>query len=136
MFAGLDEDALRLLIQRARKKCFEPGAVILREGEPGSEFYLVTSGLVSVVKQGPHGKVELAKLGVGETFGEMCILDRQPRTATIVANKVTELLCLPASVFRDLWEEAPVQFGVLILNIARDLSRRLRRIDDAFAATH
>ena len=136
IFAGLDESALSLLVQRARRKCFEPGAVILREGETGGEFYLVTNGLVSVVKRGPHGKVGLAKLGVGESFGEMCILDNQPRAATIVADKVTELLCLPTSVFHDLWEVAPVQFGTLLLNIARDLSRRLRRIDEVFAATH
>lgn len=136
IFAHLDESALSLLMQRSRRKCYEPGAVILREGEEGGEFYLIANGQVSVVKKGPQGRVELAKLGVGESFGEMCILDNQPRTATIVATKVTELLCLPKSVFNDLWKEHPVQFSTLILNIARDLSRRLRRIDDVFAATH
>lgn len=135
ILAGLDESSLSLLIQRSRKRVFEPGAIILREGEVGREFYLVTNGRVSVVKQGPHGRVELAKLGVGESFGEMSILDNQPRTATILADKVTELLCVPISVFHDLWEVAPRQFGNLILNIARELTRRLRRLDEDFAAT-
>jgi CRP-like cAMP-binding protein len=136
MFAGLDENAFNMLVQGARRMVFEPGAVILNEGENGVEFYLVTDGLVSVVKQGPQGEVELAKVGVGESFGEMCILDNQPRTASIRAEKVTVLLCLPRSVFHKLLEVAPIQFGILVLNIARDLSGRLRRIDEVFAATH
>ena len=114
-----------------------PGAVILNEGDPGNRFYLILTGSVQVVKRhGTAQEVELAVLRALSFFGEMCILETLPRSASVVSKEATSLLSLPAMAFYHLFREAPDQYGLLVLNIARDLSRRLRHLDEAFTAQH
>ena len=135
IFAGLEERALDLLLQRAERECYDPEAVIVREGEPGNRFFLIINGTVAVLKRSPDGnEVELARLGRGDFFGEVCILDTFPRTATIRTLERTDLLRVPALAFLDLYETDAKQYGLLVLNMARDLARRLRRLDEVFAA--
>ncbi len=66
----------------------------------------------------------------------MCLLETLPRVATVQAISASVLLRLSAMAFLDLYEAQPEQHSILILNLARDLSRRLRRLDEAFAARH
>ncbi|HKS36064.1 MAG TPA: cyclic nucleotide-binding domain-containing protein [Verrucomicrobiae bacterium] len=137
IFAGLDDSALALLMERARKTIAPAGTVIVREGEPGNHLYLIASGSVRVCKRFDRAEeVELARLRVGDFFGEMCILETLPRTATVLTGSDAILYALPSVAFYDLFEKRPDQYGILILNIARDVSRRLRRLDEIFAALH
>ncbi|MBI3875106.1 MAG: cyclic nucleotide-binding protein, partial [Verrucomicrobia bacterium] len=65
-----------------------------------------------------------------------CILETLPRVATVQAVTETHLLWMSSLAFLHLYERLPAQYGLLVLNIARDLSRRLRRLDERFAAKH
>jgi CRP/FNR family transcriptional regulator, cyclic AMP receptor protein len=137
IFAGLDDSALALLMERAHKTNAPAGTIIVREGEPGNHLYLIASGTVRVCKRFDRtGEVELARLKAGDFFGEMCILETLPRTATVLTGSDAILYALPSVAFYDLFETKPDQYGILILNIARDVSRRLRRLDEIFAALH
>lgn len=137
IFAGLSETALDLLLTRAERTVVPPGSVILREGEPGNRFYLIVAGDVKVVKNfGSAHEVSLAVLPALSFFGEMCILETLPRSASVISTSTTTLLSLPAVAFYHLFQQAPDQYGLLLLNIARDLSRRLRDLDETFAARH
>jgi len=92
---------------------------------------------VSLIKNfGTPDPVTLAVLGPGEFFGEMCILDLLPRCATVKAAGHATVVSVAASAFYHLYEKLPRQHSVLLLNIARDLSRRLRHLDEVFAARH
>jgi len=135
IFAGLVDEALALLLQRAENTSAAAGEVILREGEVGSRFYLIKVGRVRVIKNlgGSHETV-LAELTTRDFFGEMCILETLPRAATVLASEPTELINIPSTAFYHLYKSRPEQYSILVLNIARDLSRRLRRLDEAFAA--
>jgi CRP-like cAMP-binding protein len=82
------------------------------------------------------GEVELVTLGPKSFFGEMCILEAMPRSATVQAVAASRLFSLPAGAFHHLYKAMPAQYCILLLNIARDLSRRLRRLDEMFAARH
>ena len=75
-------------------------------------------------------------MGVGDFFGEMCILETLPRAATVLAVTDATLYSLTSMAFYHLYEVMPGQYSILVLNIARDLSRRLRHLDDVFAARH
>jgi CRP-like cAMP-binding protein len=111
--------------------------VIVREGEPGNQLFLIVSGSVRVCKRfGQPDQVELAQLNTGDFFGEMCILETLPRAATVQSVSQTTLSALPSLAFYDLFRANPEQYSILILNIARDVSRRLRRLDEIFAALH
>ena len=137
ILAGLDEAALTLLWERASESQAQSGSVIVREGEPGNRFFLVGAGCVRVCKHFREpGEVELARLHSGDFFGEMCILETLPRSATVEAVTDTMLYSLNSLTFYHLYQAMPAQYGILILNIARDLSRRLRHLDEVFSARH
>lgn len=112
-----------------------PGTAIVREGELGNKLYVIDEGLVRVCKgAGTSNEVELAKMGRGDIFGEMCILETMPRAATVVAMTETAVYAIPSTAFADLFETLPKQHGILLLNMARDLSRRVRQLDKVVAA--
>jgi CRP/FNR family transcriptional regulator, cyclic AMP receptor protein len=136
IFAGLNDAALRFLASRAEKLGFPPWSVVLSEAEVGNQFYAIASGAVRVVKRfGRVDEVELARLGPGESFGEMCVVEPQPRSATIQTCEAAVLFRLAPADFYELFKAMPTQYSVLMLNIARDLARRLRRLDEVFAAS-
>jgi CRP/FNR family cyclic AMP-dependent transcriptional regulator len=137
ILAGVDDAAVSFLAQRAVCERAPVGTVVVREGEPGNRFFLLTEGSVRICKQfgNPH-EVELVQLNAGDFFGEMCILETLPRCATVQAVTDIAYCTLGSLVFYHLYEKMPAQYGILLLNIARDLSRRLRRADEAFASRH
>lgn len=137
IFAGLDETALDLLWQSAREDRIPAGTTIVREGDPGNRFYLIGSGKVRVCKKlGQADEVELAIFGPADFFGEMCILETLPRCASVQAIEEITVYSLTSLTFLHLYELMPKQYSILILNIARDLSRRLRHVDEVFASKH
>ncbi len=137
ILAGLDDAAVALLTERAVESKMPAQSVIVREGETGNRFFLIQSGGVRVCKNfGQPKEVELVRMGKGDFFGEMCILETLPRSATVQATADTTLYSLSSIVFYQLYESMPRQYGILLVNIARDLSRRLRHLDEVFAARH
>ena len=137
IFAGLDEGALALLTAKAEEIAAPKDTVIVAEGESGNKLFLIGSGSIRIWKQfGKPDAVMLATLGPGDFFGEMCILETLPRSATAQAAEDSRLFRISSMAFLHLYEQKPSAYGILVLNIARDLSRRLRRLDDAFAARH
>jgi CRP/FNR family transcriptional regulator, cyclic AMP receptor protein len=101
---------------------FPAGAVIFEEGDPGSRLYVLQTGRVRIVKRNGPRQVTLAQLGPGEFFGEMALLDRQPRSATAVVDEPARLLELDEAAF----ERMVTERGEVALGILRRLSRRLR----------
>ncbi len=101
---------------------FPAGAVIFEEGDPGSRLYVIQAGQVRVVKRTGGRAVTLARLGPGEFFGEMALLDRQPRSASAVVDEAARILELDEAAFERLVAER----GEVALRILRRLSRRLR----------
>lgn len=135
IFAGLSDEAIDLMVKHAHETHTKPGDCIVREGESGNRFYLIGAGEVRVVKQldTPH-EVELARLGPHDFFGEMCILETLPRSASVQAITDTTAFALSSLDFLYLYEKLPAEYGILVLNLARDLSRRIRHLDEVFAA--
>jgi CRP-like cAMP-binding protein len=137
IFAGLDEAAARLFLEQAEKRAFPSGGVIAWEGESNHCMFLIGSGSVRIVKHfGQRNQTELAILREKDFFGEMCILEPAPRAATAQAIETSIIFQVASSAFHRLYKEMPAQYGILILNISRDLSRRLRHLDEVFAARH
>jgi CRP/FNR family transcriptional regulator len=122
LFTGLPPDQLRAIAGQAQEVEFPKGRVIARQGEVGTGFFVVESGAVRVVRDGE----ELAVLGVGEFFGELSVLDGQPRIAQVVALEETRCLALASWDFeRVLVENPSVALGIL-----RGLASRLRSVTE------
>jgi CRP/FNR family cyclic AMP-dependent transcriptional regulator len=129
LFGGLIDSQLERLIARVSVSEVAPGSVIMREGEKGDRLYCLVSGDVEVRR----GERVLVRLGAGETIGEMELIDMNPRSATVVALTPCTLYALARRDILALQREDLPAFTLVIMNLARDLSRRLRQMDVAAA---
>jgi CRP-like cAMP-binding protein len=135
ILAGLNPEALDLLCGLAQIREFDTGAVVFEEGSPGNELFVIARGSVEVVRNRGTGLERvLAHLKAGDFFGEMSVIECQPRSASIRVAEPSELHALKSSALYRLFEKWPDQYAILILNIARDMARRIRRLDEVFAA--
>jgi CRP/FNR family cyclic AMP-dependent transcriptional regulator len=133
IFAGLDEGALELLLAGARRIETEQGELIVREGDSSNEMFVIGEGEVRVWKHyGTAEQVELAIMARKDFFGEMCMLETLPRAATVEALTPCTLVGVKSSAFYRLYQARPEQHAILILNLARDLSRRIRALHRRF----
>ncbi len=88
---------------------FGAGEVIVREGEPGSRFYVISEGEVEVLRQTPDGRSELLNvLGQGNFFGELALLQKRNRTATVRAKTPTRVLSIAREEFGFLLQHFPI----------------------------
>ena len=118
LFAGLRPDDLVAVGDRALEVDFSSGHVIARQGEIGTGLFVIVAGGVRVVRDGE----ELARLGTGDFFGEMSVIDGLPRVAQVVTTEPTRCLALASWEFERLVLDHPA-IGLAIL---RGLSARLR----------
>ncbi|MEM6820956.1 MAG: cyclic nucleotide-binding domain-containing protein [Verrucomicrobiota bacterium] len=133
IFAGLEESALKLLSDQAHVRHYEPGDRVFEQGDTGSTVYLIESGRVNVLEKDSSGKeTSLAELPAGDFFGEMAILECSRRSAGIEVIEKAILHELSTTSLYKLFMEAPDQYAILIVNIARDLARRLHKMDEEF----
>lgn len=131
LFGGLDEATLELLARELPSEQVPVGTRVITEGDPAREMFVVVSGELEVLKRSAGGsKVQVAMLGPGDWFGEMSIVDVQPRSATVRTLAPSLLLRITAEhVDRLLYRRDLKAYSLLIMNIARELSRRLRVAD-------
>jgi CRP-like cAMP-binding protein len=135
VFAGLDSAALSVLANAVEETAFRAGEVIVREGEPGDRMYIIRSGKVEVVKHLSEPQETVLDAFEAKNFiGEMSIVDCVVRCASIRAVEDTTLYSLKGIDLYRLFKKYPEQYAIVILNIARDLARRLRALDERFSA--
>jgi CRP-like cAMP-binding protein len=123
LFKGIDADGLAKLAALATSVDFPAGHVIARQGEIGTGFFVIVSGGVRVVRDG----TVVARLGPGEFFGELSVLDRMPRNATVAAEEPTSCLALASWDFESVLLAEPA----LTLAILRGVAMRLREVTES-----
>lgn len=123
LFSAFTSRELSRVAAVARRVDAEQGDVLATEGRPGRLFYVIERGSARVLV----GDREVATLGVGESFGELALLDQGPRSATVVAREPTSLYVIDADDFAKLLEDVPF----LTRKILRGVSNRLRGAEDA-----
>lgn len=102
LFRDFSLAAVRHLAGRLRHEQFPAGRDVVRQGDPGDRFYLVRRGELSVLTTDPEGREKtVARLHAGEYFGEIALLERIPRTATVRAESAVELFSLGGADFLD-----------------------------------
>ena len=105
LFEGLSDEALDNLLQASTRKNHPKDATLVEENEVGETLYMILSGKVKVTNIGPDGKeVILSILGEGEFFGEMSLLDEEPRSANVITTEKTEMMTLRRAEFMNLLE--------------------------------
>ena len=101
LFRSMSRAALSRLLDDALQPIYQPNDVIVKQGEADSSVYLVIFGRVRVMKVSTEvqSEVQIAELGPGEVFGELAILENQPRSATVLAVERTSCLKVPGNLF-------------------------------------
>ena len=127
LFAHLSETEIDRLAESARERNYPRNSVILFEDDPGDALYMVVTGQVKVVLIGEDGReVILSVLHEGNFFGEMALIDDEPRSAHVIAMQDSNLLVLRREDFQRRLQEVPT----IALGLLREISHRLRRADD------
>jgi CRP-like cAMP-binding protein len=110
----------------------EEGTVIVREGSTEAYLCLLVDGKVSVIKEGDGGtSKQLGSIGAGKTFGEMSLIDGEPRSASVVAEERSTLVVLTGDGLSRLSLEVPRLGFKVLLKISKLLSQRLRQTSGA-----
>jgi CRP/FNR family transcriptional regulator, cyclic AMP receptor protein len=134
LFGALSDEVLAHLALALKTMRVAPGTAIFREGDAAREMYVVLEGEIEVTKRSRRGREQrVALLGPNDTFGEMSIIDMQVRSATVRAVAPTRLVRISAEDMDALYRHDLKAYTLIILNIARDLSRRLRVADGILA---
>jgi CRP-like cAMP-binding protein len=134
LFGALGDDVLVHLASTLSVDMPSAGDTIFREGEDANAMFVVMNGEVEVLKRGKRGvEARVALLGPGDWFGEMSIVDIQPRSATVRALAPGRLVRITAADLDALYRYDLRSYAIVILNLARELSRRLRVADGILA---
>jgi CRP/FNR family transcriptional regulator, cyclic AMP receptor protein len=124
LFAQLTPQELGGLAVLLQQHRYASGEVVFHQGDAGAALYIIESGEVKIVLQSPEGKeTVLVLLGPGDFFGELALLDGEPRSADAVATAASALLILRREDFARYVTEQPR----MTVSLLAALSRRLRR---------
>jgi CRP/FNR family transcriptional regulator, cyclic AMP receptor protein len=121
LFSACSKRDLQLVARRAEDVRVAAGKVLVNEGETGHEFFVIIDGTARVTRRGKR----VATLGPGSAFGELALLDKAPRNATVIAETPMELVVLGQREFAGIIDEVPGFSRKLLAGMAN----RLREAD-------
>ncbi|MCL4504303.1 MAG: cyclic nucleotide-binding domain-containing protein [Deltaproteobacteria bacterium] len=136
LFQDLEDREIEQVLSRTYPREFPAGSVIIQEGDPGDSMYIMVTGEVEITKQltlvldedTPKERVMIRlKAEDGVYFGEMSLLENDPRSATVTASTDCGLLELSQQDFQGLIQQNPAMGTKLLLRLAQLLSRHLRK---------
>jgi CRP-like cAMP-binding protein len=129
-FGGIPAEEIEKILPLMEQETLESGAEIICEGKPNDKIYFITQGKVEVTREGAL----LSELGEGSTFGEMEVLDVMPAEATVKAKTRVSAFSMSNRTLREIYRQDLKSFSLVMMNLARDLSRRLRAADEKIAS--
>jgi CRP/FNR family cyclic AMP-dependent transcriptional regulator len=130
VFGGLREGSQRLLLERATPVHREGGEAFFLEGDAAEAMYVLESGRVAVTRRWLGGEFVLHELAGGDCFGEMALMDLQPRSASVRALQACDAIGFGTHDMLHLYETDVEQFALMQMNLGRELCRRLRATDE------
>jgi CRP-like cAMP-binding protein len=130
IFHDLKGRNLDLLFDFLEERRWDVGEIICTEGELGRSMYVIREGEVEVLRRSSRGNnVPIVRLGPGECFGEMTLIELQPRSASVVVKRKAVTYSLTNLDLWNLYKADNFAYVIILQNICRMLSRRLRKAD-------
>lgn len=130
IFGGIREDVLEFLLSEALILSVPHGEYFFRENVRGTSMYVLEEGRVLVTKHWEGHEYALAEMHTGDCFGEMSLIDLGPRTASVLALEDCRAIKLTNVNILKIYQFDLEQFVMIQMNMAREVSRRLRHTDD------
>lgn len=139
LFGGISDEEIAEIRKYLKSEHYPAGCDILSEGEVNDRIFFIVSGSVVVLKEyteaGQERFGEIIRFVPGDTFGEMELIDIQPCAATVRTLEETEVLTFTNSDLYRLSHWNQKTFSLILMNLAREISRRLRLINEKFIYT-
>jgi len=124
-------EQIQTIIPLMKEEKYNTNDLIITEGNTSDKIYFLIEGQVSVLK----GDIELSRFSEGEAFGEMEVLDVMPAIASIKAISDVSVLSMSNKALREIYKMDVKVFALMLMNLARDLCRRLRKTDERLASS-
>ncbi len=129
VFGGLNDQTLQLIVQRSRRLHIEAGSCLCRQGEPADSMFVLEQGQVSVERLWAGQPIVLGQLKRGDCIGEMALIDLMPRSATVRAEVDCQAIEITVASLHQLYKQDLEQYAIIMMNMGREVSRRLRMTD-------
>jgi CRP/FNR family cyclic AMP-dependent transcriptional regulator len=126
IFGAIQARTLDVLLRGTVNVEVPAGALFFREGDSANAMFVLESGRVSVMKRREGADHHLRDLSAGDCFGEMALIDMSPRSASVIALEDCSAIRLTNADLYRVYQSDLEQFALIQMNIARELSRRLR----------
>lgn len=131
IFQDLTPDELKLVSKVAFERVYRDQATLFLENMPGEVMYIIKSGNVDLSKRTVSGEDKIfVTLQSGEFFGEMSLIDENPRSASATVRSGAELIVLSKKMFRELIAAHPAVAAKVLYNVLRVVNQRLRRMTE------
>ena len=130
VFGGLTSTSLEFILQNSQSLHIEQAATVFEEGDVAETFYVIQSGSAWAEKLWKEETIPLRRMDKGDCFGEMAIVDLQARSATVRAETDLDLIEISRRVLLQLYQKDLEQFAIIMMNMGREISRRLRLVSD------
>jgi CRP-like cAMP-binding protein len=129
IFGGINEDVLKYLLNFTRVVARPAGTYYFRENDLGDSMFLLERGEVDIVKRWKDQTYFLRKLGVGDCFGILTLLDLGPRSGSAIARQDCRAIEISTTNMFEIYKKDREQYTLMQMNLAREVSRRLRDSD-------
>ena len=130
IFGGIREDILELILKETSILPVSAGQYFFRENDAGTSLYVLETGKALVIKAWQGREFVLMELHAGDCFGEMSLIDLGPRTASVLAIEDCTAIKLTNANILKIYRKDLEQFVMIQMNMAREISRRLRHTDE------
>lgn len=133
-FGGINAATLELVASLAKPVEVSAGEHFFREGDESQAMYVLQSGQVEIYKTWQSSSKVLRSMETGDCFGEMALIDLFPRSASALAVESSRALEITPAILHEIYQHDLEQFTMLQMNMGREISRRLRRVDELLFA--
>ncbi|UUV18276.1 cyclic nucleotide-binding domain-containing protein [Fusobacteria bacterium ZRK30] len=130
IFGGLNDTQLYKIFKILKKVTYKDNEFIFKQGEAPTYIYIILRGKIRLIEDINYSSYQLFEFAEGSCIGEESVIGIQPHTLSAVAVGDIELAVIPKNSFLNFYHTDKDLFCLLILNIARDISRRLKQTDD------
>jgi len=129
-FGAAKPASIELLLNLSETQQMPAGDYFFRQGDRGDSLYLLEKGRAVIFKQWNNDEYPLRHVKDGDCFGELAMIDFSPRSASVRAEIDSTAIKIPSSALHALYQKDPEQFVIIQMNMAREVSRRLRASDE------
>jgi CRP/FNR family transcriptional regulator, cyclic AMP receptor protein len=129
-FGAITDASISLILSLSETLHLPAGEYFFHQGEKGDSLYLLEKGKIAIFKTFENEEYVLRSAKEGDCFGELALIDLAPRSASVRAEIECTAIKISASALHKLYLKDPEQFLIIQMNMAREVSRRLRASDD------